>query len=768
MTLFVLKLTLLLTSGATLAVLLRHRSAATRHFAWALTLIGALLFAVVAAIGPRIEVTVPDWRTPALIKNVSKNVPATAVTRPHVPTTGPVVAPSQQTAPARMLTPVTVWAMGVAAMLAWLLIGHLGLARIARKATTAPWTALIDEVVADSGVTRPVRVVLSELVLAPMTWGWRHPLVLLPAEAASWPSDRRRAALMHELAHVARNDYLTQLFASLACALYWFHPFAWFSLRRLRRESEQASDDRVLTRGLGASDYATHLVDVAVAARARRFGGLLALGMACPSHLETRLRALLDETRARNGVSRRLTAIAVAVAALILVPLAAARPELRAARQSGKPIDFERVANRLERAVTRPIDRTVRTIELLSTKLDSKLDEKPRGAAAPSSVAASPGETLVLDLETGGSVEVRGWDEARVAVEARLGGRDAKDTNVDVERMGDGVRLHAWYGNRHSSRSSSHEFVIHVPGRFNVSLDSAGGGLSIENVEGVFRGTTGGGDLNLRKVKGRAELSTGGGEIEVSDVELDGHVSTGGGQVTLSNVRGGLRGSSGSGPVIRSGRESGTDSETGTETRTTTRSSTTNLTDSESVTTYMDDVPAQRHSLERGAVQIEKAGGNVELDDAPHGAVISTGGGSITVGAASDFVDASTGGGRIEIGPVAGSVHASTGAGDVVVTLVDPAGREQTVEIFTGSGDVEVVLPATLDAKFEIETAYTRPTAPTHIDSTWELEHQPVTGWDTHEGTARRYVRASGSAGNGRGLVRIKAVNGNVTLRRAR
>jgi beta-lactamase regulating signal transducer with metallopeptidase domain/DUF4097 and DUF4098 domain-containing protein YvlB len=765
MTLFVLKLTVLLALGATLAALLRHRSAATRHFAWALTLIGALLFAVAAAVGPRMQVTVPDWRTLALIKpapieNALKSVPATADTRPHVPPTGAAVASPQRTAQARMLTPVTVWATGVAAMLAWLLIGHLGLARIARKATTAPWTPLIDGAVADSGVTRPVRVALSETVLAPMTWGWRHPVVLLPAEAASWPADRRSAALMHELAHVARNDYLTQLLASLACALYWFHPFAWFSLRRLRRESEQASDDRVLTLGLGASDYATHLVDVAVAARARRFGGLLALGMACPSHLETRLRALLDETRARNGVSLRLTAIAVAGAALILVPLAAARPELRAAKQAGKPIDFQRVANRLERAVTRPIDRTARTIELVA----SKLDQKPRSGGAPSSVAASPGETLVLDLETGGTIQVSGWGEPRVSVVTRLGGRDAKDTNVDVERVGDGVRLHAWYGNRATSHSSSHEFVIQVPRHFNVRLDSAGGDVWIEDVEGEFRGTTGGGELTLRKVKGRAELSTGGGEIEVTDADLEGHVSTGGGQVNLSNVSGGLRATSGSGPVIRSGQRSDADFESRSEERTSSGRSTT----SGSVTTYMDDVPARRHSLERGAVQIEQAGGDVELGDAPHGAVISTGGGSITVGSASDFVDASTGGGRIEIGPVAGSVHASTGAGDVTVTLVDPAGREQTVEVFTGSGDVEVVLPATLDARFEIETAYTRETAPAHIDSTWELEHLPPTGWDTREGTARRYVRARGSAGKGRGLVRIKAVNGNVTLRRGR
>jgi DUF4097 and DUF4098 domain-containing protein YvlB len=478
--------------------------------------------------------------------------------------------------------------------------------------------------------------------------------------------------------------------------------------------------------------------------------------MACPSHLETRLRALLDETRARNAVSRKATAIAVAVAALILVPLAAARPGLRAATHSGKPIDFERVANRVERAVTRPVDRAVRTIELVA----SKLDDSPRIVAAPQSIAVSPGETLVLDLKTGGSVEVQGWNEPRVTVEARLGGRDAEDTRVDVERVGDGVRVFSRYVDHGSSRSSSHEFVIHVPEHFNVRLDSAGGGLSIENVEGVFRGTTGGGDLNLRNLKGRAELTTGGGEIEVTDVDLDGHVTTGGGRVNLSNVRGGLRGSSGSGPVIRSGVQSETDSETRSENRSSTISG--------SVTTYMDDAPTKRHSLGRGAVQIEKAGGNVELDDAPHGAVIGTGGGSIIVGAANDFVDATTGGGRIEIGPVAGSVRASTGAGDVAVILVDPAGREQTVEIFTGSGDVEVVLPATLDAKFEIETAYTRKTAPTHIDSTWELDHQPVTGWDTHEGTARRYVRARGSAGNGRGLVRIKAVNGNVTLRRGR
>ena len=766
MTWFVLKLTVLLTSGAMLAALLRNRSAATRHFAWALTLIGTLLFAVAAAVGPRMRVEVPEWAATPAVKRVTAVSPSTVTVQPSLLATK--IAPAQPRAtderktfvPARFLTLPNVWMAGVALMMAWLLAGHLGLARIAGRGEAAPWTSLIDDAVARSGVKRPVRVALSEAVLAPLTWGWRHPTILLPADAASWPADRQRAALMHELAHIARNDYLTQLFASLACALYWFHPFAWFSLRRLRREGEQASDDRVIARGLRAPDYATHLVDVAVAARARRFGGLLALSMACPSHLETRLRALLDETRARNGVSRRVTVMAVAIAAIVLLSLAAARPELRAATRPGIPvaktIDLTRTVDRMQRAWTRPVGRALQTIERVGSIGTS------RTSLAPRSVNAAPGETLVLDLETGGRVEVTGWSEPRVSVDARLGGRDVADTRVDVERVGEGVRVVSKYVGTRSSRSSSHEFVIRVPGRFNVSIDSAGGGLSIENVEGLFRGSTGGGDLNLKGLKGRAELSTGGGQIDVRDAELDGEVSTGGGSVTLSNVRGGLNGSSGSEPVIRIGQGSDSDSES--ETHSTTRSSTT----VDTVTTYMDDAPKVRQRVDHRALQISKAGGDVALDDAPHGAVIHTGGGDIHIGTASGVVDARTGGGRVEIGPVAGSVRASTGAGNVVVTLVDPAGAEQDVEIFTGSGDVEVVLPASLDARFEVETAYTRKNAPTHIDSTWELDHHPTTGWESHEGTARRYVRAQGKAGNGRGLIRIKAVNGNVTLRRGR
>ena len=120
----------------------------------------------------------------------------------------------------------------------------------------------------------------------PMTWGVLRPVVLLPTEAADWSPERRRAVLLHELAHVARHDCLTLAMAELALAFYWFHPLAWWAASRMRRERERACDDRVLTAGVAASDYAADLLAVARGRHALH----AALAMARSSSLESRLR----------------------------------------------------------------------------------------------------------------------------------------------------------------------------------------------------------------------------------------------------------------------------------------------------------------------------------------------------------------------------------------------------------------------------------------------------------------------------------------------
>jgi len=677
-TLFLSKLTVLFLLGAGAAALLCERAAAVRHLVRALTLAGAAALAIVAFVGP--EMPVVMWER--TVQQAPHGAAAAAAVERVLEAPGPRPPDSPRRRPSMPGIGVF-YMLGVAAVLTRLIAGRMTVARI----------------VSASDAARPigngVRVVTSAAVTAPFTAG---SIILLPASAATWPEDRRRAALMHELAHIERRDDLVLSLATLACALYWFHPLAWLALRALRREGELATDDLVIARGMPAPDYATHLFEIA---RGRGAAGLLALGMACPSDFETRLRALLDRTRKRGAIPRVGAWLAIGGAALFIVPLAAARPEVRV-----------RPANETGGAGTRAI---------ASPAFERSLD-------------AAPGGTLVLDLNTGAGLEIIGHDAARVDIRGTLGGPDAYRSIVEATKRGNEIRLTSRLAPGPRSSSTSHTFVIDVPRRFNVTLKSAGGSLTIDDVSGIFTGTTGGGTITLRRLHGRADLATGGGDVRVTDSRLDGSVTTGAGRVSVSRVEGVFGAATGSDDSPVADREA--------------------------------DEPDGPRDADVGPIRIHKAGGDVDLDGAPNGALISTGGGRITVGAARGFVKAGTGGGDISVGPIAGSVRASTGAGRVDITLADAGGEAQRVEVVNGSGPVRLTLPASFDGRLEIETAYTASNGPVRIDGDWALEREPVTGWDAHEGTPRRYVRASGSAGRGRDLVRIRTVNGDVTLLR--
>ena len=82
-----------------------------------------------------------------------------------------------------------------------------------------------------------------------VTWGAFFPVILLPAGAGAWHGDRIRIVLAHELAHLARRDWLIQLLAETGRAVNWFNPLYWVACARLRRESEYACDDIVLDLG---------------------------------------------------------------------------------------------------------------------------------------------------------------------------------------------------------------------------------------------------------------------------------------------------------------------------------------------------------------------------------------------------------------------------------------------------------------------------------------------------------------------------------------
>lgn len=180
------------------------------------------------------------------------------------------------------------------------------------------WDELLDDSRRRLGIGRRVRLFVSRDVGIPMTWGCLRPVVLLPHAIAEWSANERRLALMHELTHVRRDDWLFAVVARVSCAAYWFHPGVWFLARRLREDCEIACDDAVLACGARQSDYASLLMRAAESLRCDSARRRAALAFARRGGLRRRLSLIVDTGRAVRPLARRWR-MAAATATLGLV-----------------------------------------------------------------------------------------------------------------------------------------------------------------------------------------------------------------------------------------------------------------------------------------------------------------------------------------------------------------------------------------------------------------------------------------------------------------
>jgi HEAT repeat protein/beta-lactamase regulating signal transducer with metallopeptidase domain len=221
------------------------------------------------------------------------------------------------------------WLTGALFVLARLAGDIRRIAQVASRAATlrrGPLADLMREVAADLGVRQPVRIAISHELAVPVTWGFRLPVVLLPAAARRWDVERQRVVLRHELAHVRRGDYAGHLLIELACALHWPNPFVWRAAHRARLEQEQACDDRVVALGTGPIDYAQQLLDIARAFVSPGVSERGALAMAAAATLPERMRSILDVGLDHRPASRRTLLTVAGAAMLVGMPTAALHP----------------------------------------------------------------------------------------------------------------------------------------------------------------------------------------------------------------------------------------------------------------------------------------------------------------------------------------------------------------------------------------------------------------------------------------------------------
>ena len=201
------------------------------------------------------------------------------------------------------------WLAGLIASLSGLVLDYRSRRRWladARCVTSGLWADIAAELERNGLVRRPIRILVSPRIPVPVTWGFIRPAVAIPLSAQTWPADRIRIALLHEVAHARRGDQTTQLFARIITAFYWFHPMVWHAFRCLHLEQEKACDDFVLNAGQRSSSYGRHLMEIAMnAMNARHLNSAASLPIVQSSSLVARIRALVDEQSDRRPVQRR-------------------------------------------------------------------------------------------------------------------------------------------------------------------------------------------------------------------------------------------------------------------------------------------------------------------------------------------------------------------------------------------------------------------------------------------------------------------------------
>ena len=350
---------------------------------------------------------------------------------------------------------------------------------------------------------------------------------------------------------------------------------------------------------------------------------------------------------------------------------------------------------------------------------------------------AAAGSKLTLRLDTGGGVKISGTGGSSVVVSYK--GSCSPDCQITFDQSGSDVRVETKFPGSARSRNADVDLDIRVPSRFDVDLDSMGGGIEIDSVTGEFTGETKGGEITLHRVEGRANLKTMGGQIRVTESTLDGSVHTMGGEVTIENVNGDLKGSSMGGDVryknvrrgdgkIASPPHGGSD---------------------------LSDVQAE-------TVQISTMGGDIDTEDAPDGADVMTMGGDIHVKSAGRFVRAKTMGGDIEIDAVDGWVSATTMGGNIDVAVTGGGGD---VTLTSMSGTIVLKVPPGFGMDLDLEIAFTKNSLKEYKITAPGAGTPTVTPeWDYDRGTPRKYIRKSGKVGGGGHKVTVRTINGNITV----
>ena len=213
---------------------------------------------------------------------------------------------------------------------------------------------------------------------SPATVYWWRPRILLPQACEQLDDATLMDILYHEMAHVARRDYLWSSLSDFACHLLFFHPALWQARKQMRIQREMACDLAVVgARPEHRADYASTLTRVARLCLPRRFPVIGIDFAATASLLSHRVHAILSDPQKSSPGQKFARTIAGTALLAAFAVLSPAIVMVIAFAPVSQPINIGQVKPASQAHARHGLQQKIASQRLVRTKEQSLITESP-------------------------------------------------------------------------------------------------------------------------------------------------------------------------------------------------------------------------------------------------------------------------------------------------------------------------------------------------------------------------------------------------------
>lgn len=111
---------------------------------------------------------------------------------------------------------------------------------------------------------KKVKLGISTTIDTPISFGWIEPIILLPIALVNQLTVKEiESIILHEWAHILRNDYLINIITSLVQVILFFNPFSYLLNKEISLQREIACDNYVMNASVEKLDYLNTLYKIA-------------------------------------------------------------------------------------------------------------------------------------------------------------------------------------------------------------------------------------------------------------------------------------------------------------------------------------------------------------------------------------------------------------------------------------------------------------------------------------------------------------------------